>query len=104
MVQNKKQIVRLTESQLRGMITESVKKVLKESYWYGDTKPFEVIRNAAEELMDKFQYTQEDDYESDDAYDFGWDIYEWAKKTYYNAEEYIGCNSSYAPINGGENW
>ena len=104
MKQSKKQIVRLTESQLRGMITESVKKVLKESCWYGDTKPFEVIRNAAEEIMDKFQYTQEDDYEPYDEYDFHWSIYEWAKKISNDAEGYIHCNSSNTSINGGENW
>lgn len=101
-----KNVIRINESQLKQMISESVKKVLKEACWYGDTKPFEIIRNAAEQIMSNFQYTQEDDYEpfNDSPYDHeGW-IYKWAERIYLDAEEYIGMNSSNSPINGGEDW
>lgn len=101
-----KNVIKINESQLKQMISESVKMVLKEACWYGDTKPFEMIRSAAEQIMNNFQYTQEDNYESfnDGSYDYDSDIYNWAKKVYYNAEEYISMNSSNSSINCGEDW
>lgn len=97
---------KMTESQLRNIVAESVKKVLKESTLYGDTKPFEEIYRAANQIMDRFQYTQDDGYESmdDDGGDVCGGVWQWAKKVAEDAEYYLQCNSSYQPINGGEDW
>lgn len=96
----------ITESQLRNIISEAVKGALKESTLYGDTKPFEEIYRAANQIMDRFQYTQEDDYEdmSDDGVDMGTYVWQWAKKVAEDADYYLNCHSKYRPINGGENW
>ena len=51
---NKRQVIRLNESQLKRVVSEAVKKVLNESCWYGDTKPFIAIYNAASEIMKAF--------------------------------------------------
>ena len=68
MKQNKKTI---NEAQLKAIINKVVRNVLNESTLYGDVKPFEEIYRAANQLMDRFQYTQENDYEdmSDDGVD-----------------------------------
>ena len=96
--------VKLNEAQLRQIVAESVKKVLNESTLYGDTKPFEEIYRAANQIMDRFQYTQEDDYVdmSDDGAALDYQVYQWAKKVSEDAEYYISCNSSNQSINGGE--
>ena len=103
MKQNKKTI---NEAQLRAIINKVVKNVLNESTLYGDTKPFEEIRRAANQIMDRFQYTQEDNYEdmSDDGVDMDNYVYQWAKKVAEDADYYISLHSSRRPINGGEDW
>lgn len=102
-----KRRVKLTESSLQRIVKESVKKVLKESCWYGDTKPFEQIIYAANKIMQDFEHANAEDYEPSDDCD-GADlkpqIYQWAKKIADEAESYIYSNSSYTPINGGEDW
>lgn len=101
-----KRIIRLTESDFHRLIKESVKRILKESVWYGDTKPLENIIKMADEIINNYEYVNEPDYEnrSDDGYDMHAQLYEWAKKVRNEAEEWIGINSSNASMNGGENW
>lgn len=88
MKQKKKTI---NEAQLRAIVSKAVKNVLNESTLYGDTKPFEEIYHAANQIMDRFQYTQEDDYEdmSDDGAATDFYVYKWAKKVAENADYYI---------------
>lgn len=88
MKQKKKTI---NEAQLRAIVSKAVKNVLNESTLYGDTKPFEEIYHAANQIMDKFQYTQEDDYEdmSDDGAATDFYVYKWAKKVSEDADYYI---------------
>ena len=88
MKQNKKTI---NEAQLRAIVSKAVKSVLTESTLYGDTKPFEEIYRAANQIMDRFQYTQEDDYEdmSDDGAATDFYVYKWAKKVAEDADYYI---------------
>lgn len=88
MKQNKKTI---NEAQLRAIVSKAVKNVLNESTLYGDTKPFGEIYRAAIQIMDRFQYTQEDDYEdmSDDGAATDFYVYKWAKKVAEDADYYI---------------
>ena len=100
-------VIKLNEQQLKKMIAESVKKVLKESCWYGDEKPFQTILSAANEIIDKFAYTQENDYDDIgdcDGPDITPQIYKWAEDVAYNAEKWLRYNSRYTSINGGEDW
>lgn len=101
-----KRIIKLTESDLHRLIKETVKRTLKESIWYGDTKPLENIIQMADEIISNYEYVNEPDYEdrSDDGYDMDAQLYEWATKVRNEAEEWIRLNSSNASINGGENW
>jgi hypothetical protein len=100
----KKQLIRLTESDLHNIIKKSVKNVLNESCWYGDTKPFETIYNAANQILSNLEYVNNEDYEEcGDDYSYG-RMYEWAKKVRDDAEYYIQENSFNTPINGGEDW
>jgi len=104
---NKKQTIRLNESQLKRVVAESVKRVLTESCWYGDTKPFIDIYKAASEIMEAFQDAASDDYEvwdDCDGRDLDPDIYDWARNVAEQAVSWIQCNSSNMPINGGEDW
>lgn len=97
----------LSNETLKNMIQESVKRVLKESCWYGDTKPFEQIIDAAHQIMSNFDHVSADDYEpwdDCDGPDLDPEIYEWANKVAEDAEYYLHNNSSYTPINGGEDW
>lgn len=102
-----KKTIRLSESDLHRVIKESVKRILGESCWYGDTKPFEQIIDAANKIMQDFEHVNAEDYEpSDDCdgADLDPQIYQWAKKVAYDAEDYLHSNSSYTSINGGETW
>lgn len=97
MKQNKKTInmkqkkKTINEAQLRAIVSKAVKNVLNESALYGDTKPFEEIYHAAIQIMDKFQYTQEDDYTdmSDDGAATDFYVYKWAEKMAEKADYYI---------------
>ena len=103
----KKNIVKINENTLRQIVAESVKKVLKESCWYGDEKPFQTIISAANEIVDKFDYTQDDNYDDIgdcDGPDITPQIYKWAKNVAEGAEYWLIYNSRYTPINGGEDW
>ena len=103
MKQNKKTI---NEAQLKAIINKVVRNVLNESTLYGDIKPFEEIYRAANQIMDRFQYTQENDYEdmSDDGAATDFYVYQWAKKVAEDADYYINIHSSRQSINGGEDW
>ena len=97
----------ITESQLRNIVAESVKKVLKESTLYCDTQPFKDIYRAATQIMEKFEYTQKDEYEpwdDCDGRDLSPEVYQWAKKIADEAEDWLQYNSTNQSINGGENW
>ncbi len=103
----KKNVIKLNENILRQIVAESVKKVLKESCWYGDEKPFQTIISAANEIVDKFDYTQDDNYDEIgdcDGPDIVPQIYRWAKNVAETAEYWLRYNSRYVPINGGEDW
>jgi hypothetical protein len=96
--------IKLTESKLKQIVAESVKKVLKEDVWYGDTKPFETIYNAADQIVQELKYVNDDNYEeAGDDYSYG-RMYEWALKVRDDADYYISNHSSNASINGGEDW
>lgn len=102
-----KKTIHLKETELKRMIAESVKKVLKEGIWYGDVEPFKKIINAASEIMKENEYANAEDYEpwdDGDSSDYSYDIYKWAEKISNEAEEWLGMNSSNTSINGGENW
>ena len=101
-----KKTVKLTESKLRNIIAESIKRVLKEGVWYGDIKPFETIIYACNEILNKFEYVNNDDYEdwSDDGYDLAPYMCKWAERVKDEAERYIGSNSQNAPIGANEGW
>jgi len=99
-----KKLIRLTESDLHRVIKESVYKILNESCWYGDTKPFETIYRAAQEIVDKLEYVNDNEYEEwGDDYRYS-SMYDWAKRVANDAEYYIRNHSSNVSINGGEDW
>ena len=103
----KKNTIRLNENTLKQIVAESVKRVLNESCWYGDVKPFQTIISAANEIMDKFGHTQDDNYDGIgdcDGSDIAPQIYEWAKNVAEDAEDWLRYNSSHTSINGGEDW
>ena len=96
--------IRITENELKQIVAESVKRVLKEGTWYGDAKPFQIIYNAADQIVQKLEYVNDDTYEEvGDDYSYG-RMYDWAVKVRDDAEYYIRNHSSNASINGGENW
>lgn len=99
--------IRLTENQLHKIIKNSVNNILKESTLYCDTKPFKQIMDAANKIVEKYDYVNDKNFEPDDDYDgrdLSYDVYEWAKKTYDEAEEWLRYNSDNCSINGGEDW
>ena len=97
--------ITIKESHLKKIINESLKKVLNENCWYGDTSPFEEIYKNADKICSSLEdRVNSEDYEEwGDDFSYG-RMYEWAKKVRDDAEEYIRCNSHYTSINGGENW
>ena len=96
--------IRITENELKQIVAESVKRVLKEGAWYGDTKPFQIIYNAADQIVQKLEYVNDDTYEEvGDDYSYG-RMYDWAVKVRDDAEYYIRNHSSNVSINDGENW
>ena len=102
-----KRTIRLSERDLHRVVNESVKRILGESCWYGDTKPFEQIIDAANKIMQNFEHVNAEDYEpwdDCDGADLDPQIYQWAKKVADDAEYYMRSNSSYTSINGGEDW
>lgn len=106
-MKTKKKVIRLTESDLHRIIAKSVKNVLNESVWYGDVKPFETIIYACNEILNKFEYVNNDNYEdwSDcDGNDLKPYIYKWAVRVKEEAERYIDSNSQNAPIGANEGW
>lgn len=99
--------IRLTEQDLKKVISESVKRILKEWVYYGPAKPFEEIINAANQIMDSLKHVEDENYEpwdDSDGADMDPQVYEWAKKVKDDAEYWLQHNSSNSPINGGENW
>ena len=59
------------------------------------------------EIMDKFGYTQDENYDDigdGDGPDIAPQIYEWAKTVVEDAEYWLRYNSSNTSINGGEDW
>ena len=59
---------------------------------YGDVKPFENIAKSAYEIMERYEYTQSEDYEpSDDCdgRDIAPELYEWAKRIAKEADYYL---------------
>ena len=102
-----KRTIRLSERDLHRVVNESVKRILGESCWYGDTKPFEQIIDAANKIMQNFEHVNAEDYEpwdDCDGADLDPQIYQWAKKVADDAEYYMRSNSSHTSINGGEDW
>jgi hypothetical protein len=100
-----KRRIRLSERGLHRVVSESVKRILEESCWYGDTKPFEQIIDAANKIMQNFEHVNGEDYEpwdDCDGPDLDPHIYQWAEKVADEAERYMHYNSSYTSINGGE--
>lgn len=100
-----KKKIRLTESELHNIIKESVNKVLTESCWHGDTKPFETIYQMADKIVNSLEarVANENYEEWDDDFSYS-RMYEWAKRVRDDAEEYMRYNSQFTSINGGENW
>lgn len=97
--------IRLTESDLRRIVKESVNRILNEEYvWWGDTKPLETIMMAASQITRKFENDYSEDYEFDDDERAKLDLYRWAKQVEDKAEEFIRYNADNVPINGGEDW
>lgn len=98
-----KKTVRLTESKLKSIVAESVKRVLSEAVWYGDIKPFETIVYACQQIKEKFSHVNEPNYEdmSDDSSNMEYRIYDWADRTENDAMDYINHNSQNTPIGGG---
>lgn len=98
-----KKRIKLTESDLRRIVNNSVKKVLKESR----NDEFDRIRMAASEIMESTRYTQEEDYEpwdDCDGPDLTYDLYKWAEKVINEAEMW---QHKYGPVplNAGlEDW
>lgn len=102
-----KRTIKLTENDLHKIIEESVKNVINESIVYGSIEPFQRIANAASELMERYEYVTEEDYEpwdDCDGKDLAPGIYQWAEKILEDANYYIQNSSSNSPINGGERW
>lgn len=65
---------------------------------YGDAKPYEEIMKAAEEILARYEYTQEEDYEpwdDCDGKDLAPELYKWATKLKEDAEYYLSLNSKY---------
>lgn len=102
-----KKIIKINEETISKMVRNALKKTINESCWYGKTEPFETILRCAEEIMEKFEYTQSEDYDGTgdcDGPDITPEIYKWAEDVAYNAEKWLRYNSSRTSINGGEDW
>ena len=96
-----------SSGRLNNVVAEGVKKALNETCWYGDKKPFQTILSAANEIMDKFEHTQADDYDDMgdcDGPDITPNIYKWAERVADDAEYWLRYHSSNTSINGGEDW
>ena len=100
-----KKKIKLTESDLHRIIKETVNNVLTESYWYGDTQPFETIYQMADKIVTSLEDSVNDQNYEEIGGDFSYsEMYEWAKRVRDDAEAYIHRNSDFAPINGGADW
>lgn len=99
--QHGESVKRISESEIRRIVKESVKSILKEDYcWWGDTKPIETIMQACAEIVYGKKETDFEDIDDRASYE----LYQWANKTYEEAEKWLQCNSYNTPINGGGNW
>lgn len=47
--------IKLAESKLKQIVTESVNKVLKKSAWYRDSKHLEIVYYAANQIVEKLE-------------------------------------------------
>lgn len=95
-----KRKIRLTESKLKNIISESLKRILSESVWYGNTEPFETIIKACQQIKDSFNYVNDDDYEdmSDDNSGIEYGIYKWADRIENEANSFIESEAHNIPI------
>lgn len=62
---------------------------------------------SCQKIMDDYDYVNDEDWEPNDdcdGSDLSWDVYNWAKRTYDNAESWLHNCSSFTSINGGEDW
>lgn len=58
-IMNKKQVIRLNERQLRQIVTESVKRVLKENEYSDNESPFYVAADVNSDFFDTYQEAYE---------------------------------------------
>lgn len=103
----KKNTVRLTESELKSLIAESVKNIIKESTLYGGEEELQSIINAARSIQERFDYVNDDDYDGVGDYDgapLEPQVYMWAERVMHEAEEWLSYTSGNTSINGGEDW
>ncbi len=59
---------------------------------YGDVKQFESILKSARQIMERYEYTQEEGYEpldDCDGRDLAPEFYEWAKRIAKEADYYL---------------
>ena len=99
--------IKLTESELKSMIAESVKKILKESCLYGGEKELQTIIQAAQRLQEQFEYVNDDEYDGVgdcDGAPLEPEVYKWATRVMQEAEEWLSYTSGNVSINGGEDW
>jgi len=87
----KKNVQRINESQLRAIVAESVKKVLKESHSMELEAALQDICRASSLIRNKTEYTQEEDYEPD--YEIGYNdaayLHKWASEIEEQASEWL---------------
>jgi len=99
--------LKLTESELRNIIVESVKKIIAESCLYVGEKNFQSIISAADNLLTELDYVNDEEYDGVgdcDGAPLEPQVYMWAERVKREAEEWLSYTSGNTPINGGEDW
>lgn len=93
-----KDVIKIDESKLREIVSESVRKALLgngkyqdvavTNQWVGETEPFEAIMNSAQAIMNQFaQYKK-----AGKQYGPSAQIYQWAKSVYEQANNWLNAN------------
>ena len=100
-----KNTIKLNETDIKGIVSGSIKKVLSERHffagtssreqdvpaangWVGDTQPLETIMNAAQQIMNTFKQYKKTSPE----YGQNAQILQWAKSVYDGANKWINSN------------
>ncbi len=105
-----KPTIRLTESQLTQIVTETVKKVLKEeevptnneigaqNSWYGDFRIVENIGKEAKNLINNLESNYWEEFDNPDKYPMVVELHNWAFKIVEDCKRFCNYNTHYSRV------